>query len=366
MNRYPATRERRDLLAVGTIVLLLNVFGWGVLLAVVAPQDLRLGDADVFGIGIGVTAFLLGARHAFDADHIAIIDNATRKLVGEGRPTTGTGLWFALGHSSVVFGLSFVLALGVRAVAGPVQDENSTLQHTLSVVGALTSGVFLLLLGLMNLTALVGIARTHQRVRAGTSDGDELDHHLQNRGFLARIFKRATQRVRKPWHLYPLGLLMGLGFDTATQVALLTLAGGTAAYALPWYAILVLPVLFTAGMTLFDTANGLFMAHAYTWAFLHPGRRIFYNFTVTLVSVLVAFTIGFIVLLQLVADELSVAAVDWVGALDLGYVGFTVVATFVVIWVSSVGALQWLERRRSVIGTESAPHGAGPGTNEPA
>ncbi len=343
-----ATRsDRSGLLAVGSVVVLLNVVGWGVLLAVVAPQNLQLGSAGGFGIGIGVTAFLLGARHAFDADHIAIIDNATRKLVGEDKPTMGTGLWFALGHSSVVFGLSLVLALGVRAVAGPVQDENSALQHSFSVVGMLAAGMFLIVLGLMNLSALIGIVHAYKHVRAGTFDQDRLDHHLHNRGFVARIFKQATRRVSKPWHLYPLGLLMGLGFDTATQVALLALAGGTAAYLLPWYAILVLPVLFTAGMTLFDTVDGLFMAHAYRWAFLRPERRIFYNFTVTLLSVLVAFSIGLIVLLQLVADEFSIVSVDWIASLDLEYVGFALVATFVVMWVGSVGAFRLLERRRS-------------------
>lgn len=343
----PVSSDRRGLLAIGAVVVLLNMVGWGVLIAVVAPQDLQLGDAGGFGIGIGVTAFLLGARHAFDADHIAIIDNATRKLVGEGRSTLGTGLWFALGHSSVVFGLSFVLALGLRAVAAPVLDENSALQQSFSVVGVLAAGMFLIVLGLMNLSALVGIAHAYKHVRAGTYDENKLDHHLHNRGFLARIFKGATKRVSKPWHLYPLGLLMGLGFDTATQVALLVLAGGAAAYTLPWYAILVLPLLFTAGMTLFDTADGLFMAHAYKWAFLKPDRKIFYNFTVTLLSVLVAFTIAFIVLMQLVADEFNIAAVDWIASLDLQYVGFALVTAFVVIWVGSVGAFQLLERRRS-------------------
>lgn len=339
--------DRRGLLGIGAVVVLLNVAGWGVLFAVVAPQNLQLGSAGSFGVGLGLTAFLLGARHAFDADHIAIIDNATRKLVGEGKPTNGTGLWFALGHSSVVFGLSLVLALGVRAVAGPVQDENSTLQHSFSVVGMLAAGMFLIVLGLMNLSALVGIAHTYRHIRAGTFDEDKLEHHLHNRGFLARIFKRVTQRVSKPWHLYPLGLMMGLGFDTATQIALLALAGGTAAYLLPWYAILVLPVLFTAGMTLFDTVDGLFMAHAYKWAFLKPERKVFYNFTVTLLSVLVALTIGIIVLLQLVADEFRVVAVEGIASLDLEYVGFAMVAVFAVIWAGSVGVFRVLERRHA-------------------
>ena len=237
------------------VVLLLNLVGWGVLVAFVAPHDYRVGEAGVFGIGLGVTAFLLGARHAFDADHIAAIDNTARKLVGEGKPALGTGFWFSLGHSSVVFGLSLLLAIGVKVLAGPVQDESSALQHTLGVFGTLVAGSFLIVIGLMNLSALFGIVHVYRHMKAGTFDEEHLEHHLHNRGFLARIFKRTMRRVSKPWHLYPVGLLMGLGFDTATQVALLVLAGGTAAFALPWYAIMVLPVLFAAGMTLFDTAR---------------------------------------------------------------------------------------------------------------
>ncbi len=240
------------------------------------------------GSASDLTAFLLGARHAFDADHIAIIDNTTRKLVGEGTRSLGTGFWFALGHSSVVFGLALLLAVGVRAVADPVQDGGSSLQHSLGIVGSLAAGTFLILIGLMNISALVGIVHVYRHLRAGTFDEDQLHHHLHNRGFFARLFKSAIARVRKPWHLYPVGLLMGLGFDTATQVALLVLAGGTAAYALPWYAVLVLPVLFTAGMTLFDTIDGLFMTRAYRWAVLDPARKLFYNFSVTALSVAIA------------------------------------------------------------------------------
>ena len=335
---------------IAAVVALLNVLGWGVLVAVVAPREFQLGNAGGFGIGVGVTAFLLGARHAFDADHIAIIDNATRKLVGEGRPTVGTGFWFALGHSSVVFALSLLLALGVRALAGPVQDPGSALQHSFGVVGTLAAGMFLIVIGLMNLSALLGLVHAARHLRAGTFDEDALEHHLHNRGFLARIFKRATQRVGKPWHLYPVGLLMGLGFDTATQVALLVLAGGTAAYTLPWYAILVLPVLFAAGMTLFDTIDGLFMAHAYQWAFLRPARKLFYNITVTAMSVLVALSIGVIVLVQLLAKEFRVPALEWVASIDLQYGGLTLAAVFVLVWAGSVGAFQLLERRRGSAG----------------
>lgn len=338
--------DRRALVGLLAAVVGLNVLGWGVLLLAVAPQQLSLGDSQVFGVGVGLTAFLLGARHAFDADHIAIIDNTTRKLVGEGTRSLGTGFWFALGHSSVVFGLSLLLAVGVRALTDPVQDDGSALQQSLGMVGSLAAGTFLILIGLMNLSALLGIVHVYRHLRAGTFDEDQLHHHLHNRGFLARLFKGAISRVTKPWHLYPVGLLMGLGFDTATQVALLVLAGGTAAYALPWYAVLVLPVLFTAGMTLFDTIDGLFMTRAYRWAVLDPTRKLFYNFSVTALSVAIALSIGAIVLLQLVAEKFDPASLRWVAGLDLNYVGFVLVAVFVVMWVASVGTFQVLGKRR--------------------
>ena len=337
--------ERTAVAGMASVVLLLNVVGWGVLLFLVAPQDYRVGSAGVFGVGLGVTAFLLGARHAFDADHIAAIDNTTRKLVGEGKPAMGTGFWFGLGHSSVVFGLSLLLAIGVKVLAGPVQDESSSLQHTLGVFGTLVAGTFLIVIGLMNLSSLFGIVHIYRHMKAGTFDEAALEHHLHNRGFLARIFKRTMRRVSKPWHLYPVGLLMGLGFDTATQVALLVLAGGTAAFALPWYAIMVLPILFTAGMTLFDTIDGVFMTQAYKWAFLKPLRKIYYNFTVTVLSVTVAFFIGILVLVQLAAEELDIPAVDWVASIDLEYVGFALAALFMIVWITSLGAFRLIEQR---------------------
>lgn len=326
--------DRRHILGMTLVVVALNVVGWGVLVAVVAPQRFDVGSAGVFGIGLGVTAFLLGVRHAFDADHIAAIDNTTRKLVGEGSPATATGFWFGLGHSSVVFGLSFLLALGVRSLADPVRDEASALQGTLGTVGTLAAGSFLVVIGLMNLSALLGILHAYRHLRAGTFDEEQLEHHLHNRGFLARIFKRTTKRVTKARHLYPVGLLMGLGFDTATQVALLVLAGGTAAFALPWYAILTLPILFAAGMVLFDSLDGILMTRAYSWAFLKPIRKIYYNFTVTILSVTVALSIGALLLVQLASEW--VPGLAWAGELDLQYVGFGLVALFLVVWAASV------------------------------
>src|SRR6478752_2177546 len=295
--------ERRDkfhLAGITGFVLLLNVVGWSVLTLAVAPQNFALGRSGVYGVGLGVTAFLLGVRHAFDADHIAVIDNTTRKLVGEGKAALGVGFWFSLGHSTAVFGAALLLALGARAIVGPVQDEGSPMLQTLGLVGSLVAGTFLILIGLSNLFAAVGIAKVFRQMRNGEYDEAELERQLENRGFLARLLGRFMRRVSKPWHLYPVGLLMGLGFDTATQVALLVLAAGAAAFTLPWYAILVLPVLFAAGMSLFDSLDGIFMSRAYGWAFLNPVRKVYYNLTVTVLSVVVALVIGVILLTGLV------------------------------------------------------------------
>jgi nickel/cobalt transporter (NiCoT) family protein len=324
--------------SMGAVVLLLHLFGWAVLVFGVAPQHITLGSAGVFGVGLGVTAYLLGVRHAFDADHIAVIDNTTRKLVGEGTRSLSAGFWFSLGHSTVVFGLAFLLAIGVRAVVGPVQDENSPLLQTLALVGSLVAGTFLILIGLSNLFAAVGIAKVFRRMRTGDYDEAELERQLEQRGVLARLFSRVMRRVSRPWHLYPVGLLMGLGFDTATQVALLVLAAGTAAFTLPWYAILVLPVLFAAGMSLFDALDGILMSKAYGWAFLQPVRKVYYNLTVTVLSVVVALVIGVIVLAGLVTDRLGIESgpLAAVGSADLESVGFTIVGLFVAAWLIAV------------------------------
>jgi high-affinity nickel-transport protein len=329
-----SARERRSIVGMAGFVLLLHVLGWGVLVFAVAPRDYQLGSTGVLGVGVGLTAYMLGVRHAFDADHIASIDNTTRKFVGEGKSSVSAGFWFSLGHSSVVFAASLLLVAGVRSVAGVVQDENSQVARSLGLIGTLVAGTFLLLIGLMNLGAAVGIARVFRRMRTGEFDEAELERHLHSRGFLIRILGRVVRRVNKPWHLYPVGLLMGLGFDTATQVALLVLAAGSAAFVLPWYAILVLPVLFAAGMSLFDTADGILMSRAYGWAFLKPIRKVFYNLAVTLLSVTVAVVIGLLVLTGLIVERLGVESgpLLWVASLDLGHVGFAIVGLFVLTW----------------------------------
>ena len=286
--------EVRSLVSMAAVVLALHVVGWGLLLFV-ASQQFALGSAGLFGVGLGVTAYMLGMRHAFDADHIAAVDNVTRKLLVENsersRPLS-VGFWFSLGHSSVVFGLCLLLALGVRALGSQVGDESSTLQQTAGIVGTSISGLFLVALGILNAVVLVGILKVAREMRAGRHDDAELERQLQNRGLLNRILGRFTRAVRKPSHMYPVGLLFGLGFDTASEVSLLVLAAGAAAFELPWYAMLVLPILFAAGMSLFDSMDGAFMGLAYDWAFLQPVRKIYYNITITGLSVVVALLIG--------------------------------------------------------------------------
>ncbi|WP_236789981.1 HoxN/HupN/NixA family nickel/cobalt transporter [Amycolatopsis sp. GM8] len=336
--------SRRDwgpVAAMAAFVLVLNVLGWGVLTLFVVPAHYSLGNAQVFGIGLGVTAFTLGMRHAFDADHIAAIDNTTRKLINDGQRPLTVGFWFSLGHSTIVFALCLLLSLGVRALTGELEDDSSQLHQVTGVIGASVSGVFLCLIGIVNLVVLFGILRVFRGMRAGEYTETQLEEQLNKRGFMNRILGRATAAVRKPWHIYPIGVLFGLGFDTATEVGLLVLAGGAAAFSLPWYAILVLPVLFAAGMSLLDAADGVFMYRAYDWAFARPVRKIFYNITVTALSVAVALLIGVIELIGVLADRLDITTgpLAAIAKVNLDYVGFAIVGLFVVAW--AVAVLVW-------------------------
>ncbi len=312
----------------------LTVIGWGVLIVFVVPGHYSLGTK-TFGIGIGVTAYTLGMRHAFDADHISAIDNTTRKLMADGQRPITVGFWFSLGHSSVVFALALLLGLGVKALVGPVTNDGSTLHAITGVVGTGVSGVFLYVIAAINAVVLVGILKVFVRMRRGHYDEDALEQQLNNRGFMNRIFGRLTRSITKPWQMYPVGLLFGLGFDTATEVALLVLAGTGAAANLPWYAILCLPVLFAAGMSLFDAIDGSFMNFAYGWAFSKPVRKVYYNIMITGLSVAVALVIGTIELLGLLAGEFgwSGGFWQWVSTVDLNTIGFGIVGLFVSTWV---------------------------------
>ncbi len=333
--------EWRSIWGMAGFVALLHIVGWGVLGLIVAPQHYEVNGTTAFGIGLGVTAYTLGMRHAFDADHIAAIDNTTRKLMADGKRPLSVGFWFSLGHSSIVFGLVLLLSLGIKALVGQVANDSSSLQQTTGLIGTAVSGVFLLLIGIINLVVLRQILGVFREMRRGTYDEKELEDHLNNRGLLNRILGPVTRAVRKPWHMYPVGLLFGLGFDTATEVSLLVIAGGAAALNLPWYALLTLPILFAAGMSLLDSIDGCFMNFAYGWAFSKPVRKVYYNITITGLSVAVALLIGGIEVLSILTLKLGITAgpLAWVGSLDLNQVGYVIVALFVVTWV--VALLVW-------------------------
>ena len=328
------------LVSMFSVIAALHLIGWITLVVFVAPQNFSLGDK-VLGIGVGLTAYTLGLRHAFDADHIAAIDNTTRKLMNDGQRPLGVGFFFSLGHSTVVFGLALLLSIGAKAIVGPVEDDSSALHHYTGLIGTSVSGFFLYIIAIINIVILVGILQVFARMRRGEYDEASLEEQLNNRGFMNRFLGRFTKSIAKSWQMYPLGLLFGLGFDTATEIALLVLAGSSAAAGLPWYAILCLPVLFTAGMCLLDTLDGSFMNFAYGWAFSNPVRKIYYNITITGLSVAVALLIGSVELLGLFADQFGWRGAfwNWVSGLDLNAVGYFVVGMFVFTWV--VALLVW-------------------------
>ena len=333
--RGSLTREEwRRAAGLAVVIVGLHVVGFGLLFGAVVPHHLSLGGGGAFGVGVGMTAYTLGMRHAFDADHIGAIDNTTRKLMNEGQRPVSVGFFFSLGHSTIVFVLAALFAVGVKGLSGAVEDDGSTLHQATGLVGPTVSGVFLVAIGLINLVVLVGIVKVFRRMRRGEYDEVALEEQLNARGFMNRFFARATRAVKQPWQMYPLGLLFGLGFDTATEIALLATAGSAAAGGLPLYATLCLPILFAAGMCLLDTIDGAFMNFAYGWAFSKPVRKVFYNITITGLSVAVALVVGMIELVQVFTDKLSLTGGVWdfFSSLDLNYVGYIIVGLFGVTW----------------------------------
>ncbi|MEV8564476.1 HoxN/HupN/NixA family nickel/cobalt transporter [Streptomyces sp. NPDC051322] len=319
------------------VIAALHVVAFGILLLLVVPRHYEVGS-QAFGIGLGITAYTLGMRHAFDADHIAAIDNTTRKLMADGKRPVSVGFWFALGHSSVVVAMAALVAGGAR-LAGVLANQDSGTHQALGAVSTTISGSFLYLIAALNLVALFGILRVFRSMRAGRFDETELEAQLDSRGFMNRVLGRFTKSVSRPGQMYPLGFLFGLGFDTATEVTLMVMAGSGAAAGLPWYAILCLPLLFAAGMSLFDTLDGTFMNFAYQWAFSNPVRKVFYNLAITGLSIAVAFFIGTIELVTVLHDKLALkdAVTDWIAGLDLGNVGYVIVGLFVVVWAAALG-----------------------------
>ena len=337
MRSWAHTMNRREwarLAGLVGAVGLLHLAGWTLFLWYSAGNPALAG--------LGALAYTFGLRHAFDADHIAAIDNTTRKLLQEGRRPLGVGFFFSLGHSTIVFSL----AAGLAIAAKTVNSHIPSLQDWGGYIGASVSGTFLWLIGLLNLIVLVDILRIYRDAKRGRLDRKRLEERLLDRGFMNRLFiARFARLITKSWHMYPLGVLFGLGFDTATEVGLLAIAAGVATNHVPMLAVLSLPILFAAGMTLMDTADGAFMSHAYGWAFSNPVRRIYYNITVTSLSVAVALAVGSIELLQVFAAKLALEGGiwDWLDALDFGTLGYFVVALFVLTWLLSVAV--WKLRR---------------------
>ena len=311
-------------------VLLLHGVAWGLFLYYSRDNPALAG--------LGALAYMFGLRHAFDADHIAAIDNTTRTFLQEGKRPLGVGFFFSLGHSTIVFALAAGLALGARSVG----EKMPSLQHYGSYVGTSVSGTFLWIIGVLNLLVLLDIARVFRAMRHGAWDAARLEQRLRDRGLLSRfLLGRLAARIRTSVHMYPVGLLFGLGFDTASEIGLLALAAGVATHHVPFLAVISLPLLFAAGMSLMDTADGAFMSQAYGWAFSNPVRKVYYNLTVTSLSVAVALIVGTIELLQVLALRLGLDGGFWgfLTRLDFGTVGYGIVALFVLTWAAS--ALIW-------------------------
>jgi high-affinity nickel-transport protein len=325
------SRVRRTVSLMACVVLGLHALGFVLLL-------LASGG---LAVGTGVTAYSLGLRHAFDADHISAIDNATRRLMSKGKRPLSVGFFFSLGHSTVVFALAFLFAAGIKGLGGEVSNTGSTLHGVTSWIGPGASGTFLYVIAALNVVVLWGILKLLGEMRTGRFDHASLDQRGQASGLMGRFLGRFTRAVSKPWQMYPLGLMFGLGFDTASEVGLLVLAAGAAGAGLSFYAVLCLPILFAAGMSLLDTIDGSFMNFAYGWALSQPLRKVFYNLAITGLSVAVALLIGTIELAGLLTEKLGARGSfwTWLEHIDMNTLGLVIVGMFVATWV--VAAAAW-------------------------
>ena len=363
-------QERARLVAMYGVIAGLHVAGFVILFAFVVPSHYK-----GLGVGVAVLAYTLGLRHAFDADHISAIDNCTRKVLGERQGTgaprpLGFGFFFSLGHSTVVVAIGAGIVVAEKTVFGAVSDNASGLERFGGLFGTVVSAAFLLLIGLLNLVVLAGIVRVFASMRRGEYDEAELERQLANRGFFYRFFGRWMKVITKEWQLYPVGVVFGLGFDTATEVALLATTALLASQHIPWYAIVCLPVLFTAGMTFMDTTDGLLMNLAYGWAFFNPVRKVYYNLTITGLSVAICLFIGGIETLTLLPYEFAGLRQTrglWgvLARFNLNTAGFVIVALFLLTWLAAL--LIWryahIEEKWSARLQPGTPDGTG---REPA
>jgi nickel/cobalt transporter (NiCoT) family protein len=315
------------------VIAALNVAGWGIFVLTVLPHHFRYDKLGV-GLGVAITAWTLGFRHAFDADHISAIDNVTRKLMAEGKRPLGTGFFFALGHSMIIVAVGAGISLAARAVFGAVVNPSSAYETLGRMAGTLMAASFLYLIAALNLVVLVGIARVFRDMRRGRYSEQELERQLQARGLMYRFFGRFMRSINHTWQMFFVGMVFGIGFDTATEVVLLTATVYAATSGLPFYAVLALPLLFAGGMTLFDTLDGCFMNFAYGWAFARPVRKVYYNLVITGLSIAAAFLIGTVEILGVLTTELHLRGSLWgfLSSFDINKAGFTIAGLFVVIW----------------------------------
>jgi high-affinity nickel-transport protein len=338
--------ERRRVLGMYGFIAFLHALGFFVFLVFVVPAHYR-----AFGAGLSILAYTLGLRHAFDAYHISAIDNTTRKVIsqrqgtGEPRPF-GFGFFFSLGHSTIVVAMGIGIIIAEKTVFAAVSHSGSALERFGGLFGTLVSAGFLFLIGALNVVILAGIIRVFRSMRRGTYDEAELERQLENRGLFYRFFGRWMRMIDKEWQLYPVGVIFGLGFDTATEVLLLGTTAFLASEHVPWYAIMCLPVLFTAGMTFMDTTDGIFMNIAYGWAFFNPVRKVYYNLAITGLSVAICFFIGGIEILSLIPREikgLSTTHGFWgfMQSFNINTAGFVIVGLFILTWVAAVAVWRY-------------------------
>jgi nickel/cobalt transporter (NiCoT) family protein len=322
-----STDIRGKVIGIYTLLIIFNIVAWGLAFSGFAIQYPAL-------LGVALLAYTFGLRHAVDADHISAIDNVTRKLMQENKRPVAVGFFFSLGHSTIVVGLSIAIAIA----ATYVQSSIPALKNAGGLIGTSVSAMFLFVIAIINILVLWEIFQTFQKVKRGEEYNDQtLDEFLNQRGLMGRFFRPLLRIVDKSWKMYPVGLLFGLGFDTATEVGLLGIAAAEASKGLPIVYIMIFPALFTAGMCLIDTTDGILMLGAYGWAFVKPVRKLYYNMNITLVSVLVALVVGTIEVFSIIAMEFNLGGGIWdfLGNLDFGFLGWVIIGIFILSWLVS-------------------------------
>lgn len=357
-----APREKVEIGVLIAVILIATAIAFGLLIWVSSLVGSHQFNSGAAGYGLitfftaGLLAYTFGLRHAVDADHIAAIDNTTRKLLQEGKRPLTVGTWFSLGHSTIVFALAVGIVVAANAVNGAIPQ----IQAIGTILGTLISGAFLIIIGLVNLIVAIEIYRIFQRLKRGNLNEAELEQQLQQRGFMYRYFGRLFRVIERPHQMYPVGVLFGLGFDTASEIFLLAITAVVALGGAPIYVALLLPLLFTCGMVLIDTIDGVTMRFAYGWAFQRPLRKVFYSLTVTLISVMVAFAIGGVELLQVLAIEFGWSGAFWEGFMNLDFevLGYFVIAIFIITWGAATAYYRY--KRYDQFGYSDGLHGPPP------